>query len=346
MKKFFIAALAITTLASCTQDSVIDSAKNAIAFDNTFIDNAVRSYSDPSFTEAKQNLNDFTVYGFVEGATLFDKVQVSKTITNNELKSAWKYQGTQYWVAGADYNFAALAPYANDCASTAAVVAENAITTTLTTFTNDGVTDLLYDEAAPVMGKAEGNDKVAFSFRHILSKVKFSFGNAYNASNATITVSNIKITDAYKTANATLTDNATTWTAQAGSLELAFGHAIAADATENTAAAYAFGTTLESYNELLLIPSASREYTVTFDVNLFVNGTQVNDKPYAHTAKVTFAPEAGKCYDILAVIKPENIDPDHEQEPIEFTVSTLPGWGTVNNVEGDDVVDVPTTPAQ
>ena len=44
-----------------------------------------------------------------------------------------------------------------------------------------------------------------------------------------------------------------------------------------------------------------------------------------------FAPEAGKSYDLKATINAENIDPEHAQEPIEFTVNALPGWGDTND---------------
>ena len=52
---------------------------------------------------------------------------------------------------------------------------------------------------------------------------------------------------------------------------------------------------------------------------------------YEHNTTVKFKPEAGKSYDIKAVITPENIDPNHTQEPIQFTVNTLPGWGDTND---------------
>lgn len=346
MKKFFIAALAITTLASCTQDSVIDSAKNAIAFDNTFIENSTRSVSDPSITNS--TLADFAVYGFVEGAELFDGDRVAKNITNADLSSTWKYEGTQYWVAGAKYNFAAVAPYAVTEKFTITSKADKngdtnaANATTTFTFTNDGETDLLYADAGQIEGKASGNALVSFNFRHILSKVKFSFLNDYNATNATIQVSGVQITNAIHSADVQLVGNITTWTPAEGDLVLDFGAAThdkvnADDDIANEAVAFAYTEELESYKELLLIPG-EREYNVKFNVDLIVGETTV--KTYAHTATVKFNPEAGKCYDIIATITPENIDPEHKQEPIEFTVVELPDW------TGHTNVTAPTTPAQ
>ena len=334
MKKIFIAALAIAALASCNKTEVVGvTESNAIAFDNAFVDNATKSVNDPSFTNSNL-FTDFAVYGFVEGAVLFDGTKVSKGITNDKLQSAWKYEGTQYWIAGAQYNFNAVAPMtAGGWTKTAA----NAESTTLS-FTNNGTTDLLYATAAQE-GKVTGNTAVAFSFRHVLSKVKFSFENAYNATNATIRVKDITITNPHKTADVVLTA-ATAWDNQttADGFKLAFGMATdneaTTDAKENVEVAYAFGKTYESQNELFLIPSATDyEYEVTFNVELLVSGTVV--KTYAHTVKAKFAPAPGYSYDIKAVINAENIDPAKAQEPIEFTVNTLPDWGTANNVDAE-----------
>ena len=331
MKKIILAALAIAALASCNKTEVVGvTESNAIAFDNAFVDNATKSVNDPSFTNSNL-FNDFAVYGFVEGAVLFDGTQVSKSITNAELtKSTWKYAGTQYWIADAQYNFNAVAPMtAGGWTKTAA----DAASTTLS-FVNNGTTDLLY-ATTDQEGKASGNELVNFSFRHVLSKVKFSFENAYNATNATIKVKDIVITNPHKTANVVLTGE-TAWTgnATADGFTLEFGKATDDEATtdvkEDVEVAYAFGKTYESENELFLIPSTSYAYNVTFDVELLVSGQPIDT--YEHTVTATFAPVAGNSYDIKAVINATNIDPEHAQEPIEFTVNTLPGW-TAGNVD-------------
>lgn len=330
MKKTLLLVAAAVALVACSnEETVRQSAREAIGFDNAFVENSTRSVNDPSF-DADNMFSDFAVYGFVEGAVLFDGTAVSKSINNTDLTSAWKYEGTQYWVAGANYNFNAVAPLTDGGWTKTAA---NATSTTLS-FTNKGTTDLLYAYAT-AEGEAENNQPVAFTFRHTLSKVKLSFENAYNATNATIRVSDVKITDAYATGNVVLTD-ATTWSTQDGKLELAFGNAVADDATSTDALAFAYNTTLESYNELFMIPGEGpthdgekHTYTVTFTVDLIVSGTVV--KTYEHTINAVFAPEAGKSYDLKATINAENIDPEHAQEPIEFTVNALPGWGDTND---------------
>ena len=344
MKKTLLALFAFAALVSCTKDNVLENNKEAIGFNKTFIQNSVKSVSDPSFT-ADNMFTDFAVYGFVEGAVLFDGTQVSKSISNDKLTSVWKYEGTQYWIAGANYNFNAVAPKTNGGWTKTAATKD----ATKLFFTNNGTTDLLYASAAQ-QGKVSGNETVAFTFNHILSKVKFSFQNAYNASNATIKVKDVKINNAYTKADANLTYNAdgelvATWNNHAtDNLVLTFGMATDDESTtatnENAEVAYAFGKTYESQNERFLIPNAVptqtvneetvNGYKVTFTVDLLVSGTLV--KSYNHTVYADFTPVAGQSYDIKAVINAENIDPDNAQEPIEFTVNKVEGWGTTNNI--------------
>ena len=345
MKKVIFALAAVVALAACSKEqTVVMPEGNAIGF-NTFVENSTRSVNDPSFTNDENKMfADFAVFGYVEGAVLFDGTKVAKTITNNDLKSDWKYEGTQYWIAGANYNFNAVAPFSGNWTKV-----DNGTDASKTTvsFTNNGTTDLLY-ATTPAEGKVSGNTAVEFNFRHVLSKVKFSFENGYNATNATIKVKNIVVTNAHKTANVVLTaDTAWGGHATANGFTLDFGMATDAEATtdanENVEVAYAYGATYESQNERFLIPSATEyEYVVTFTVELYINGTQIDvDKNtegvqgYNHTAKVTFAPAAGNAYDIKAVITPKNIDPNNEQEPIQFTVTAIGEWGTDDNGDAE-----------
>lgn len=325
MKKVLLTLAAVATLAACSTEKTMDFAKDAIAFDNAFVDNATKSVYDPSYNNDKL-FGDFAVFGFVdgqeEGAALFDGVTVSKDITNTNLTSAWKYAATQYWIAGAKYNFSAVAP-STGWTKTAASAAGLTLS-----FENDGAHDILFAKSAQITGAVSGNQPVAFTFRHILSKVKFSFENAYNATSATIKVKDIKITNAYETGSVVLDAN-TAWSPANPTLELAFGMATDDEATTNeketVEVAFAYGKTYESQNELLLIPGAvNNGYAVTFNVELLVSGKKI--KTYNHTAKVNFAPAPGTCYDIKAVVNAENIDPDHAQEPIEFTVTTITDW--------------------
>lgn len=347
MKKTLLVIAAAMAIVACSKEETVhQSAREAIGFDNAFVENSTRSVNDPSWSNTNL-FSNFAVYGYVENAPLFDNVQVS----GSALNGTWTYTNTQYWIAGAKYNFAAVAPYANGAAGVFSVAADgdNYVGTTVLPFTNTGTNDVLYAQNAQVVGAANSNAKVAFTFRHILSKVKFSFENGYNASTATIKVYDVKIENAYETATATLGVSSTAWAGQNdATLVLEFGNASDAEATtdvkESAEVAYAYGATYESLNERFLIPGTApsvtykdknntdvtvNAYKVTFKVDLLVNDTLV--KTYNHTAYAKFAPEAGNSYDIKTVINAENIDPENTQEPIEFTVTAIGEWANGAN---------------
>lgn len=318
MKKVIFALAAVVALAACSKEQTVSFDKGAAIGFDTFVDNATR-VDDKTLT--KDNMSNFAVYGSVTnaGATalIFNNVKVAKDITNDDLKSDWKYQGTQYWINGANYDFAAVAPY--KCGAEGAFDASTKKTTI--DFTNDGVTDLLYAQTT-AEGQAEKNAAVAFTFRHLLSKVKFSFENQYLSTGSTIAVREIKLTNAHETASVTLDATNTAWTGHDGSVLINFGN------TENTtgvaATSIAQGKEWESENVRFIIPGAEYTYTVSFLVDVLYGTTVV--ETYEHTASLTFAPTAGAAYDIKTVISHTNIDPDQAQEPIEFTVNEFDGW--------------------
>ena len=346
MKKIFVAMLALAAATACSNDELVSVNQEAISFDNAFINNSVRSVETPGYSTAKI-FDDFAVYGFVEGASLFNGVKVSKDGSGldadkyaGQTSTSWKYEGTQYWIAGADYKFYAVAPMTNGGWSVETDTTPSEAGATLSFTTTDGTQDLLYAPIVTREGATNDYSAVAFTFQHILSKVKFSFKNGYNASAATICVRDIKITNANESGDVALTDVAT-WSNQSGSKAIAFGNATtegtyATDATEANFVNYdyAFDTTVESYYERLLIPG-NKEWTISFVVELLVSGQKI--ATYNHTAKATIDFQPGNSYNINAEITAANIDPTHSQQPIEFT-ATMIDWSaaedknaTINN---------------
>ena len=346
MKKILFAAAALVAMASCaTEDIVSRPAPEAIGFDSAFVDNSTRSNVDPSYTN--DNLfADFAVFGHVKEAVLFK----NKQVTGSGINGTWTYEGTQYWVNGAKYNFAAIAPMTttNGCYWENAVTTVNAECSAITTefdFHSNAVTDLLYAEAENITGKASGNTKIGFSFRHLLSKVKFSFKNEYSTEVFSIKVKDIRIENAYVDGHVKVTNNATEWTASNATSNLGqiyVGHTNVDGAAYNTdAPAYSYGTTLESHYECFLIPGAvPGGYNVTFTVELWVDDIQI--ETYNHSAVVDFAPAPGMAYDINAVLTPNNIDPTTSQEPIEFTVIEVKDWDQYTDVDAAVMTSVAT----
>lgn len=322
MKKVFLALAAVVALAACSkEETLVQQAPEAIGFD-TFVNNATRSVVDPSFTNDKL-FTDFQCYGFVENVPLFNSenngVLVSKSIDNTELASAWKYAGTQYWIPGADYNFSAVAPATDGNWTKTDATASG----TKLAFVNNGELDLLYAQSVTIEGKDSGNDEVEFNFRHVLSKVRFSFLNNYSANNTVLKVRDIKIKNGLAKANVTLDGTTTTWADWNTGLVLNFGDANTTNDI-TTAQTFAYEVEVESHYERLLIPynydgNDDDKLKVEFTYDIVVSGTVV--ATFTETPEVVVNLEPGHAYDFKATIEPG--------EPIEFT-ATVSGWDESN----------------
>ena len=327
MKKVIFALAAVVALAACSQEDVIVADKGAAIGFDTFVENSTRvtQSADPSLTvDAMKKGEGFGVYGFVTNVTdeTNNTTATAPLFTNQKVKwtnGDWKYEGTQYWIDGATYDFAAIAPYdayKNVVATTDGVTLD---------FTNNGETDLLYAQNNDVAGSA--HDKVGFTFKHLLSKVKFTFTNGYDATNTLIAVKNIVINDTSAEGTAVLGVNAdkavtAAWTLKDTNLDLAFGDAI-------TGGYIAQGADEQSAKSLLIIP-AEKTYNVTFTVELYYENGENNYtlvKTYSHDVDFAANFEFGKSYNVATTITYKNIAPgDTEQYPIEFTVNEIKGW--------------------
>lgn len=342
MKKLFMIGLAATAmLASCSNDETVEMAQQkAIGFSNAFVNNGTRSIVDPSFTT--KTLEDFAVYGFTQAGQIFKGDKVYK---GGSASTGWSYDVLQYWVPDNTYTFGAIAPHSVATNVSDVALPENAKKVEMTVaFTNTDAdqVDLLHAEPAQIAGTEVTETyktPVSMTFRHQLSKVKFSFENAvgegYN-----VKVSNIKIMDAYTNGTLTVAANGNTWSAQANNtLGLDFGNVVADDATADEAAVIANAATLESYNEKLMIPmDATATYTVTFTAELYQGDVLLGS--YNHEVKIENVEfKLGYCYDFKASLTHENIT-DKPLNPIEFDVTNVEDW---NETDIDQELDVPTT---
>ena len=201
MRKFLLIGLAATAiLTGCSNDDTVEMApQKAIGFE-TFVNKSTRANNDLT----NLTLDKFAVYGIMtkDGTTTYkvlgnEKVSRPTTasdISNDNGGTAWTYTSTQYWNEGYTYWFSAIAPwngnwtFGNENAEDKTYGFTNPsstyghITRTLT-FDNEaaqGKEDLIYSEADDVRGSdhtSGQNDKVAFSFKHLLSRLKFTFNN-------------------------------------------------------------------------------------------------------------------------------------------------------------------------
>lgn len=318
MKKLFIMGLAAMGLAltACNSDETVEMAKgNAIGF-KTFVNNSTRGIDDDI---TKGNIKEFKVWG------LMNKGEQTGTPFNgtvvNKGDNGWSYTTPVYWEKGYTYSFVALAP------STAKYVftAPTAVGTwgSLTFENETGVKDLLFAANEYGLANWDGNQcpgAVNMQFNHMLSRVRFNFVNSMD-DGSTLSVKDVKITDAYSKATATLGKNleGLVWSDQNTPAEMAFGNALTENFVQN-----ANGTTDHKY----LIPAVDEDLTVKFTVVRAHNGVVDEYKHEVKIEKQTLL--AGNSYQFSATFDNTNIKPNEELCPIVFT-ATVADWGTWSN---------------
>ena len=312
MKKLFIMGLAAMGMAltACNSDETVEMAKgNAIGF-KTFVNNSTRTATDVT----TESLDAFKVWGLMNKGNSTGTPFVGKEVTKGT--DGWSYQTPVYWEKGYAYSFVALAP--NNAYTFTAPTVIN--TWGSLTFENrTGETDLIY--ATAKQETVAGNTcpaSVNLTFNHMLSRVRFQFENGM-ADGSVLTVSNVKIIDAYTSGTATLAEQLTvnSWTPGQGTGALEFDGAAAMekDAKEATAHKY-------------MIP-ATKDYKLSFTVTRVHHGvTDVYNHNNVKLQGLTFEP--GKSYQLTAKFTAENINPDEELCPIEFTATVNP-WESVDD---------------
>ena len=316
---------AVAALAACTSEQTIVAPQNeAIGFD-TFVDNSTRA---TDITTA--NIADFGVYGTVtkgnNSALIFDNTKVEKNGT------AYTYSPAQYWIAAAEYDFLAFAPYANakwTYTPTNEQVAQNG-TFSFNNETAAADQDVVYAYQAmatetTLTAKPEA---VKFTFKHILSKVAFSFTNTFEDGNTTLSVYNVKINNTAKTGTMAIVNGEDKAWDGVDNLAVPFGdQATAVNTLKAKAIANKNGTLKLAHH--YVIP-AERAYNITFDVDLYQAGVYL--ATYNHTINSTIDFAKNGNYVLSIKLAPESIDPENKLYPIEFTVNKVDDWGTESSV--------------
>lgn len=339
MKKIILATLAAAALVACAKEDVVVAPKGeAIAFNNAFVDGTTKAMN-PSYTT--ESLKTFNVYGTTKGdhtdakvVNIFNGVSVlNGEYSGSYTGDDWKYDATatQYWIDGNTYNFAAVV---NGTVDTDDYGMPNTISYDATT-----QTDLLYDAVGPIEAKKTGNEAVAFTFNHLLSKAVFSFQNTTNQTPDTgyfYTVKDIKVSGIGKTAIYTV-GAVTPWGTPATYYDveapLTFGNIVETTAASEagTAATQVDETeTWLSNYERLLIPG-KYSVTITCTISLYLNSEDedhlVDLINYTTTLDdYTFNPGHAYCFKLAAGLT----------DPIKFTVTPVDSWITDwENVDKD-----------
>lgn len=318
MKKYLVTSFVLLGLMACNKvENISMPADSAISFADSFVEVKTRLAEDPSITTA--TIDAFDVWSTIDNATLIlDGERVTKST------DGWKYNNLQYWLGSHTYYFGAIAPvdHTNITVDTKNIN-ENGLGTV--TFTNlDGTDDLIYASktvvtAADVVNNDPG--KVQLQFAHLLSKVKFTFVNGFTSDNYKIAVNNIKMTvpkaGTINLAQADWRINSK-WDITADGLVLDFGDV-------NKGAKLATTESQECDFERLTI-STETNYTITFDVALYVGDYAVPVYEVSRTVDTVQDLKIGKNYNFKTILGPDNINPDGPLRPIVFDVLEVETW--------------------
>ena len=303
MKKIFLAFAALAALAACNKADIIGSPEGeVIAFANPFVDNATKA-ADKTYSGDKA-LTAFNLYGTVTGSTGTINIYNGCKVTGSVSNAVWTCPVDQYWIGGATYNFAAVAD------GTVAVDA-NGMPATITCNTavdvNNAQKDLLY-ATATATGKASNNEKVNFTFSHLLSKAQFTV-KSNTQGDYYYSVKDININH-YINGTYTVEDGSWAVTGEMGNT--AFGNIVDVRASDVN------GKTCEF--QRLLIPTTG-EFTVSCTIELWnANGDaddvmlSTEDKTFTVTQDLV----KGQAYDFNLSLS--------VGELIRFTVTQNPTW--------------------
>lgn len=326
MRRILSILLASSALFSCSTEEVINAPElQPISFGNMFIENSTRAIYNRN-----EDLKQFYVYGNVKGnqnntVNLYGdgtKVKRNEELGTSWENSEWICDVTQYWVPECTYQFAAISDVYKEDGSTCITVNKdgNGFPTSIE-YNVSSQADLLYSSVSGVetddMGKPKINNSeietVAFTFSHLLSKVKFTFTNKFSKANGVeLTVTGITITNA--TTSGTYDLNNRSWTCtDSGVLE--FG---------STEKMY-HGDTKES-KERLLIPG-NQELEILLKVR-HNKGNSNEDNEVE--VPIKFAPtlEKGCSYNFTAELNAQNIT---GIAPITFNIKKN-DWGNNENL--------------
>lgn len=296
--------IATMMLASCTNEDVLNvSDSRAIGF-NTFVNNNTKAVTD--ITTA--SLSKFYVFGdYDEGAS----VAFSNTEVIGSQGGTYTPVNPAYWQTGKTYEFGA---YSNGNASLTASFSNGALT--ITGYSVDDAKDLIAATASEIAAPAAGEDKsVPLTFKHLLSKVKFTFSTTAVPEAFRMEVSNLTFKGIKTAATCVFSNNtiSTKWTGTEG------------DYTIATLGDYAVTDGFASTEDILVIPQSNTDIEASFTVTIYDENTNEEIATNDFTASLDCTEWVeGYVYNYTATINPDKVDGN--LKPITFTVTKVEDW--------------------
>lgn len=305
MKKgLMMLGIATMMLASCTNEDVLNvSDSRAIGF-NTFVNNNTKAVTD--ITTA--SLSKFYVFGdYDEGAS----VAFSNTEVIGSQGGTYTPVNPAYWQTGKTYEFGA---YSNGNASLTASFSNGALT--IIGYSVDDAKDLIAATASEIAAPAAGEDKsVPLTFKHLLSKVKFTFSTTAVPEAFRMEVSNLTFKGIKTAATCVFSNNtiSTMWTGTEG------------DYTIATLGDYAVTDGFASTEDILVIPQSNTDIEASFKVTIYDENTNEEIATNDFTASLDCTKWVeGYVYNYTATINPDKVDGN--LKPITFTVTKVEDW--------------------
>lgn len=328
--KFWLAAMAVTvSMASCSLEEVMEQPEpQAIGF-SSFVGKPTRAVTETKTT----SLGSFKVYGgYATNTDVFN----GTVVTSDDNGNTWKYTGTQYWVPGQSYKFAAMGPRDTDIDTKLSfdyasghLKLENYEVTNLAT----GSKDLVYAEANRTTDNplVEANyAAVPFSFGHIMSWIKIKFVHDLT-DKYKITVSGVTVTGV-KTKG---TFNGTNWTMDSSPSDATFNDQDPNEDSYNQIDKILDANGDNCLVDFIAIPQTvatlniSFKLTVQDDQGSYIVGTSDAPKVFSATALSDVAWQKDYVYTYTATLDESVLG----LKPITFT-ATVNSWTNKDNNTG------------
>lgn len=314
MKKILFALCAVATLASCSNEEIVNFDKEAIAFDGAFVDNGTRANDD--FTIETHELFDFNVWATTQRPSSTEIVPILNEVVvcRPDLNSDWVYPtaNTQYWIPDNTYQFVAAKNYDN-------VALVNGIPATFD-YDAAGQLDLIYAADTRVGQAAGANVKVAFTFDHLLAKAYFTVKtNDMSGVNANYTyrITNLCINNAVKEASYDVATKA--WNGVSNYV-VTFNHVLGGNKL-------AAGGVYTSDLARLLVPATyedDNKLNITCTIETLYGDSVIDVQNYTKSIAQEFV--KGYVYNFVLALG----DPG---DPIQFTVTAVNDWIPTGNTE-------------
>lgn len=315
MKRIYLfAAVTAIALAACTKTETTGvSEGNLIKFDNAFVGNVTKA--DVSGTK----LSAFWVYGQYENSgnyvTVFNNTKVSGGTADGS--SIWTPEETAYWINGKNYVFAAYSD-GNNILNSGVLFTPAEKKLSISNYTV-GDNDLVAATATADDVTASTQTSVSLSFKHLLSKVRFTFTTSM-ADSYTMAVEGLTFSAVKTSCSVDFTDNQVgAWSGDTGDYSY--------DSISD------FASETEAFVEEYVIPQNNETLKASFTVIVSDESGEIARKPFndislaysgseSGTTQNTWTP--GFSYNYTAEINLDNIIDD--AKPITFTVTSVPDF--------------------